>query len=63
VNEFDQRVEAHVDRLKQDHKKRLAKQASKDSGNKRLRATTIDHDLNYGVTIPMFLGEMRIGED
>jgi len=31
--------------------------------NKKLRATTIDHDLNYALTLPMFLGEVRVGED
>lgn len=31
-------------------------------GNKRLKAITIDHDLNYGVKMPMFVGEVRIGQ-
>lgn len=30
---------------------------------KALRATTIDHDLNYAVVLPMFLGEVRVGAD
>jgi hypothetical protein len=42
--------------LQRDSDKKLRK-----SGKKNLRATTIDHDLNYVVSLPMFLGEVRIG--
>lgn len=56
--EFDFRTEAHVNQLKREHTMR----SSKDS-NKKLRATTIDHDLNYGITLPMFVGEVRVGQD
>jgi len=47
-SDFDLKVDAHIARAKK-------------PTNKRLRATTIDHDLNYAVDFPMFIGEMRIG--
>jgi hypothetical protein len=56
--DFDYRVEAHVNQLKRDHLRRQ----NPNTSAKKLRATTIDHDLNYAVTLPMFTGEMRVGE-
>jgi hypothetical protein len=53
---FDRRVDAYVKEQKMLTKKQLRKDNSK-----RLRATTIDHDLVYAVVLPMFLGEIRMG--
>lgn len=51
--EFDHKVDAHVQ-----YQKYLSQRKHKKSS---LRATTIDHDLNYAVVLPMFLGEIRVG--
>lgn len=54
--EFDHRVDAYV-------KKEQTKTENKKLRNssKKLSATTFDHDLNYAVVLPMFLGEVRMG--
>jgi hypothetical protein len=49
-------VDAHVNQLKRDHAKKLR-------SNKKLTATTVDHDLNYGVVLPTFIGEMRVTDN
>lgn len=57
--DFDYRVEAHVNQLKREDLRR----ENPNTSAKKLRATTIDHDLNYAITLPMFIGEMRVGEN
>jgi hypothetical protein len=55
--EFDHRVDAYV------KKEQMKSQKSKlGSSSKKLSATTFDHDLNYAVVVPMFLGEVRMGD-
>jgi len=54
--EFNYKVEAHTARLSREHSRKI-------KTNKKLRATTIDHDLNWAVVMPMFLGEVRVGAE
>lgn len=54
--EFDHRVDAYVKNEQKKTQKKL-----RSSSSMKLRATTIDHDLNYAVVLPMFLGEVRMG--
>lgn len=53
LTDFDRRVDSYVSAEKYQHEKKLRKQ-------KRLRS--IDQDLNYAVTLPMFLGEIRVAD-
>jgi hypothetical protein len=52
--EFNYKIEAHTARLTREHSKKMRQ-------NKNLRAARIDHDINWAVVMPMFLGEIRVG--
>lgn len=54
--EFDHKVDSYVKK----EKIKTQKKNLRDS-DKKLKATTFDHDIIYAIVLPMFLGEVRMG--